>query len=70
MVEPFSEGLAAVKMGYKYGYIDTTGKLVVRMEYDKAEPFSEGVALVKIDEKDVYSGYIDQNGKFMKLLAN
>ncbi|MBD2338877.1 family 10 glycosylhydrolase [Calothrix sp. FACHB-156] len=69
-VEAFSEGLAAVKMGYKYGYIDTTGKLVVRMEYDKAEPFSEGVALVKIDEKDVHSGYIDKTGKFMKLLAN
>ncbi|BAY99211.1 hypothetical protein NIES37_31900 [Tolypothrix tenuis PCC 7101] len=69
-VESFSEGMAAVKMGYKYGYIDTTGKLVVRMEYDKAEPFSEGVALVKIDEKDVYSGYIDKTGNFMKLLAN
>ncbi|BAY21715.1 hypothetical protein NIES2100_14720 [Calothrix sp. NIES-2100] len=58
-VEPFSEGIAAVKMGYKYAHIDKTGKLLNRFEYDQAEPCSEGLALVKLNNQ---YGYIDKVG--------
>lgn len=33
-VNPFSEGLASVSDGEKYGFIDTTGKLVIPMKYE------------------------------------
>ncbi|AFZ25732.1 hypothetical protein Cylst_3596 [Cylindrospermum stagnale PCC 7417] len=61
-VKPFSEGMAAVKMGYKSGYIDKTGKLVNRLQFDSAEPFSEGLALIKVKNK---YGYIDKNTKLI-----
>ncbi|MBD2664232.1 hypothetical protein B6N60_01227 [Richelia sinica FACHB-800] len=63
-IEPFSEGIAAVKMGYKWGYIDKTAKLVGRLEYDTVTPFTEGLALVKINNyKNPYIGYIDKTAK-------
>jgi uncharacterized lipoprotein YddW (UPF0748 family) len=61
-VEPFSEGMAAVKMGYKWGFIDKTGKLITRLRFDAAEPFIEGLALVKINNK---CGFIDKTGKLI-----
>ncbi|TAF06718.1 MAG: hypothetical protein EAZ77_11695 [Nostocales cyanobacterium] len=70
-VEPFSEGMAAVKMGYKWGYIDKTGQIVGRIEYDRAEPFSAGLALVKINnDKNRYIGYIDKTGQRITNLIN
>ena len=42
---PFSGGLAAVKRGGKWGYIDERGGTVVPFEYDYAGPFSDGCAL-------------------------
>ena len=41
-----SDGLAAVKKGGKWGYIDTTGKTVIPFQYDIAFAFSEGLAVV------------------------
>ena len=45
--DSFSEGLARVKSGNKWGYIDKTGKLVIQPQLDEANSFSEGVALVR-----------------------
>jgi hypothetical protein len=47
----FSEGLAAVKIDGKWGYIDTAGTLVIPAQYKKAQPFSEGLAAVKLDKE-------------------
>lgn len=63
-IEPFSEGIAAVKIGNKWGYIDKKGKIIGRIEYDTTEPFSEGLALVKIyNQKNSYIGYFDKTGQ-------
>lgn len=67
-----TDGLAAVKKDGKWGYIDTTGKVVVPFIYDTANPFSEGLAVVgKIAEDTagedgvVYKlGFIDRAGKY------
>lgn len=56
---PFVEGLAPVKMGGKYGYVDKDGKCVVPYRYESAGVFSEGLARVAINGK---YGYIDHNG--------
>ena len=45
--QPFSEGLAAVKLGDKYGYIDRSGKMVIPPQFEDAGPFSEGLAPVQ-----------------------
>ncbi len=43
----FKEGLVVFKSSNKYGYMDTSGKVVVKPQYDYAEDFSEGLAAVK-----------------------
>jgi hypothetical protein len=42
----FSEGLAPVRKGKKWGYINPTMQLVVPFIYDKVELFREGKAIV------------------------
>jgi hypothetical protein len=55
----FSDGLAGVTNGAKYGFIDTSGKLAIPLEYEFASRFSEGLAVVSIDGE---SGFIDTKG--------
>ena len=43
----FSEGLAAVMIGGKWGYIDKSGKMVIEPRLTEAEPFSDDVAVVR-----------------------
>jgi hypothetical protein len=38
----FYEGLAVVRIGGKWGYIDRTGKYVINPQFDSAFPFFEG----------------------------
>ena len=53
----FSEGLACVKNeSGKWGYINTSGSLVIPYLYDEANSFSSGLALIK--QNGLY-GYID-----------
>lgn len=44
----------------KWGFIDTTGTLVIPYNFDWCEPFSEGLASVGLNDK---GGYIDKTGK-------
>lgn len=57
---PFMEGLAAVKLGGKYGYIDMEGRSVIPYKYHTAGVFSEGLACVSMNGK---YGYVDREGK-------
>ena len=61
-VRGFSEGLAAVKLGTKWGFIDKTGKMVINAQFNYAWPFSEGLAAVLVDDK---WGFIDKTGKMV-----
>lgn len=36
---PFSEGLALVKVGNEYGYVDEAGKYVINPQFDAAWPY-------------------------------
>ncbi|NEQ21321.1 MAG: WG repeat-containing protein [Microcoleus sp. SIO2G3] len=66
----FSQGLAAVKLGSKWGFIDKTGKLVIPLQFESvgyayendSKTFFEGLAAVSVAEK---WGYIDKTGKFV-----
>ena len=45
----FSEGLAKVSKGGKFGYVDKTGRFVIEARFAKAEDFKEGLAAVRMD---------------------
>jgi len=55
----FSEGLASVRVGDKWGFIDITGEMVIPPTFDMAWQFSEGLAHVR---KDGEIGFIDKTG--------
>ena len=78
----FSEGIAAIVMGPigigydgvtrphpndKFGYIDKTGKYVIKPNFEYASNFSEGLALAGSREKH---GFINNRGQFVFLLDN
>lgn len=58
----FSEGLAAVRIGEKYGFIDKTGEVIIEPQFIFADKFIGGLAYV-CDENG--TGYIDKSGKFV-----
>lgn len=58
----FSEGLAPVKKGEKWGYIDKSGKEIIPFRFEEASLFEGGAAAVKLGEK---YGFIDKAGKML-----
>mgnify|MGYP000456301726 FL=1 len=57
---PFADGLAAVKVGSKWGFIDKSGKQVISPQFDDPWYFADGLAPVKVGSK---WGFIDKSGK-------
>lgn len=63
-VKDFSEGLAAVCVDGKWGFIDKTGKVVIPCIYNNVNSFSEGLASVSIGiGGNGKWGFIDKTGK-------
>jgi len=61
--EPGKSALFPVtKDGFKYGYMNINGKLVIDMQYSGAKRFSDGLAPVKVEKK---WGFIDEKGKMV-----
>jgi hypothetical protein len=59
----FSEGLAAVRIGDKWGYVDPSGRMVVPLEkFKTADAFHNGLARVTTGQG---FGYIDKTGKMV-----
>ncbi len=51
-------------MPAKWGYIDTTGKLVIEPKYWQVGPFSEGLAWVEV-EKGGKRGFVNRKGELV-----
>ena len=58
----FSEGLAAVRIGNTFGYIDRAGNVRIPPRFVEAHKFSGGRARVLINGNN---GYIDQTGRLV-----
>src|SRR5207302_7759822 len=56
--------LYPVKIDEKYGYMDRSGKLVLKAEYTGGSRFSEGRAAVQL-QKGGKVGYIDESGQLV-----
>ena len=63
---PFSEGLAAVRIGDLWGYIDKMGNIVINPQFGYyASGFSEGLASVQIGGSNGKYGYINKEGEIV-----
>ena len=58
----FSEGLAAVGIGGRFGYINERGEIVIEPRFDRASTFANGLAEVVVGDK---AGVINQKGEFV-----
>ena len=47
----FSEGMAAVRVNRKWGYIDVNGNWAIRPQFDAASSFRDGLARVSLNDK-------------------
>ena len=78
MIEPafedalgFSEGLAGVMVGKRgedgrWGFIDTTGRMVIPPQYGAVRSFEDGLARMSPPTEELiqlFWGYIDRTGK-------
>lgn len=59
-VSNFSESLAPVKLGKRWGYIDSSGKFAINPQFDAVGVFSDGFAVIVLNGK---VGYVDKSGK-------
>jgi hypothetical protein len=57
----YHDGLAVVKIGGKYGYMDTDGVIVIPARYDSAGAFFEDKAVVR---RGSQLGFINRDAKF------
>lgn len=73
-VRSFSEGLAAVGTSNGYGFIDTTGAMIIPPRFEDCKPFSEGYAAVLIkgeligvagNRSPSLWGFVDRAGKMV-----
>lgn len=58
----FSEGLAAVSLGGRFGYIDERGEIAIEPRFDLAGPFRQGLAEVVVADK---AGVINRKGEIV-----
>lgn len=61
--DTFSEGLAPVKIGKRWGFIDRSGKTQIPFIFKEAKKFDEGLAPATKDGKKW--GFIDKQGRFI-----
>lgn len=66
-VSNFSEGLAYVRQGDRYGFVDEKGKVAISVEYDDARSFSHGQAYVRKGKREFY---VDRYGKEINLYGS
>ncbi len=62
-VSPYTDGMAQVRKGYKWGFINLNGNLVIPLIYDDVSVFLNGKTNVKLNGKWIE---IDKNGKEVK----
>lgn len=62
MAKKFSEGLAAVRIEGKFGYIDLSGEIVIEPRFDQAGEFDQGLAVA--GDEGAF-GIIDRSGNYV-----
>jgi hypothetical protein len=68
-VSPFSEGVAAVREGGKWGYVSDAGEEILPPRYAAAYPFSEGMGVLA-DADHALLAIVDKSGKRIDIREN
>jgi len=63
MIRQFSDGTTITRSSYLDGYINKSGKIVIKPQYARVEPFSDGLAVVHEWNGSDFDYYIDNKGK-------
>jgi hypothetical protein len=58
----FSNGLARVRIGHKYGFVNTQGEVVIKADFLAAENFEDGLCYVETANT---VGYINSSGEYV-----
>lgn len=61
--ETFSQGLATVKVGDKWGFINKQGVMTIAPVFDEVASFNDGTAWIRIGKR---VGYINKKSKFLE----
>lgn len=61
-VSPYRDGLAKVRKGHLYGFIDKHGKVVIPIKYEDAWDFRNSLTRVQLEGR---YGFIDTSGKII-----
>lgn len=56
----FQKGISPVRKGYKFGYADSTGQIIVPLIYDEVKSFTDGFGAVRIKTK---WGFVNRQGE-------
>ncbi|MGV3603022.1 MAG: WG repeat-containing protein [Dyadobacter fermentans] len=64
-IRPFKEGLAAVELDGKWGFIDTAGKEVISPRFDQVTDFQNGRSVAGDKQYGLFVSVIDKNGKIL-----
>lgn len=65
-IYPVSEGRRVFRNKGKFGYLDSSSKIVIEAKFTKATDFSDGLAAVAIEDgNQTFWGYIDKAGTFV-----
>ena len=62
----FSEGLAAVSIEDRNGYVDRSGNIIIPLIYEEANAFEKGRAFIRYNDVNFY---IDKNGNCVETTA-
>ena len=62
VIDDFVEGLAKVRVGDRYGFLDSKGKVTIPVELEYCETFNHGLAMIRKNDK---WGAIDKTGKLV-----
>ena len=58
----FTNGVAAVRVDQKWGYIDKSGRLLVQPVYENADDLDETLAMITLNAK---TGYVNKAGQMI-----
>lgn len=64
----FADGLLAIQIRGKWGYVNSTGKIVIEPKFDQVKAFSEGRAAIGVDQgryKKTRWGFINKAGSIL-----
>ena len=66
----FSEGMAPVKSGRLWGYVDLIGKMIITPSFRDAFQFKDNIAIIDVRDEYTYQNLLDSSTKVASFLLS